>query len=595
MIKSFSKSFLSCLLAMLMIVSLAAIPSAAASIKLNYTSFSITKGYSTTLKVSGTSSKVTWSSGDKTIATVSSSGKVVGKGLGSTYIYAKVNGTTLKSKVTVVAGKITASSSSITMDKGDVKKVKIKAVGTHSIAVGSTNNKVAKGSWNGAKFDGNYIYLTITARSEGTAKIKVYAKKYPSTVYKYITVQVGDVIEEDEDISDTTSGKKDTLFATTNTVSVETDQTQTFEVYSNKLNKVVAETSDKTIAAVATKVNSNSVTVAVRGISAGTADIFIYLSDNPSKKGTIKVTVTNNSTYYQVTSSSPAKKVPTDKVLQFNVGASVKYMLLPEKYDLAEVNQIIADHIGSYQYYTVYNKAPALKLNTDTVLPMSVRKDNQYYTKYVLVPQNYDIVQVNDIICDYSGWFEYYTIYTKAPEKQTVTDNIISWSVTKYDAATKQYKATTRYMLVPFAHDTAKVEALINQDKTSSGNAEEYRVLDSFPSNYNSVAYEVFSWVNSREGKVKYMLVPTDNVNFVKRNDIVFQDTGMYCYYNAYTTRPATDDTATEEIVKTTIQVPGEAQAVTVYILVNPSDAESIRQARINDALRGVYCTITQK
>ena len=267
--KNYFKSFLSCLLALMMILSVAAVPSSAASVKLNYTSFSITKGYSTTLKVSGTSSKVTWSTGNKEIATVSSTGKVIGKGLGTTYIYAKVGGTTLKSKVNVVAGKITVGSSSVEMDKGDVKKVKIKAIGTHNIAVSSTNSKVVKATWNGAKFDGNYIYLTLQARNNGTAKVKVYAKKYPSTIYKYINVQVGDVVEEDDDFIT----NNDTLMASTNMVSVEANATQTFEVYSNKLSKVVAETSDKSIAAVATQVNKNSVTVAVRGVSAGTAKV----------------------------------------------------------------------------------------------------------------------------------------------------------------------------------------------------------------------------------------------------------------------------------------------------------------------------------
>lgn len=592
--KKYFKSLLSCLMALMMIVSVAAVPSSAASIKLNYSSFSITKGYSTTLKVSGTSSKVTWSTGNKEIATVSSSGKVIGKGLGTTYIYAKVGGTTLKSKVNVVAGKITVGSSSVKMDQGDVKKVKIKAIGTHNIAVASTNSKVVKATWNGAKFDGNYIYLTLQARNNGNAKVKVYAKKYPSTIYKYINVQVGDVIEEDDDIQGAIS-TTDTLMASTNAVSVEVSTTQTFDVYSNKLSKVVAETSDKSVAAVATQVTKNSVTVAVRGISAGTAKVYVYLSDNPNKKGVINVTVTSNSTYYQITDTAPAKKVPTDKVLQFNAGNAVKYMLLPEGYDMAEVNQLIAESIKTYQYYTVYTKTPLKKLTTDSIVTVTARVKNLFVTRYVLVPENYDAVQVNDLVADYSGSFEYYQVYTKNPTKIMPTDNIVTWSVTRYDAETKQYKAVTRYMLLPFSHDTERVENIINQDKLSFGNAEEYRVLDSFPTNYNATAYEVFSWINSREGKVKYMLLPTDNVNFVKRNDLVYQDTGVYCYYNAYSTRPAVDDTATEEIIKTIIQVPGESKAITVYILVNPSDSEAVRQAGINDALRGVYCTLIQK
>ena len=73
------KSLLSIFLAVFMVASLMAIPSSAAA-KLSKTSVTVTKGYQTSLTVSGASS-VTWSTGDKSIATVSSKGKVVGKAL----------------------------------------------------------------------------------------------------------------------------------------------------------------------------------------------------------------------------------------------------------------------------------------------------------------------------------------------------------------------------------------------------------------------------------------------------------------------------------------------------------------------------------
>lgn len=73
----------------------------AATIKLNKKSVTLTKGKTTTLKVTGTKKKVKWSSSNKKIATVSSKGKVTAKKAGTTYINAKVNGKTLKCKVTV--------------------------------------------------------------------------------------------------------------------------------------------------------------------------------------------------------------------------------------------------------------------------------------------------------------------------------------------------------------------------------------------------------------------------------------------------------------------------------------------------------------
>ena len=70
------KSLLSVFLAVLMVCSLMVIPSSAAKISLSKSSVTVTKGYQTTLKVNGTSSTVKWSTGDKSVATVSSSGKV---------------------------------------------------------------------------------------------------------------------------------------------------------------------------------------------------------------------------------------------------------------------------------------------------------------------------------------------------------------------------------------------------------------------------------------------------------------------------------------------------------------------------------------
>jgi len=70
-------------------------------IKLNATSKTLYKGNTYTLKVSGTSKKVTWSSSNKSVATVSSKGKVTTKKAGTATISAKVDGKTLKCKITV--------------------------------------------------------------------------------------------------------------------------------------------------------------------------------------------------------------------------------------------------------------------------------------------------------------------------------------------------------------------------------------------------------------------------------------------------------------------------------------------------------------
>ena len=73
----------------------------AASIKLNKTSITMYTGKTYTLKVSGTSKKVTWSTSNKKVATVSSKGVVSAKSSGSATITAKVSNKNLKCKVTV--------------------------------------------------------------------------------------------------------------------------------------------------------------------------------------------------------------------------------------------------------------------------------------------------------------------------------------------------------------------------------------------------------------------------------------------------------------------------------------------------------------
>lgn len=161
--------------------------------KLNKTSVTITKGYQTTLSVSNASS-VIWSTGDKSIVTVSSKGKVIGKNPGTTYIYAKIGSTTLKCKVTVVASKITANKSSVNLDNiGATATVTFTVKGSHSgITVDSTDSNVATAVFSPTRWDGNKITVKITANGAGNARIKVYNENYQSTCYKYVDVSVKD-------------------------------------------------------------------------------------------------------------------------------------------------------------------------------------------------------------------------------------------------------------------------------------------------------------------------------------------------------------------------------------------------------------------
>lgn len=77
------------------------VTASAATIKISKKKATLTKGQSITLKIKGTKKKAKWSSSNKSVATVSSKGKVKAKKVGKTTIMAKVAKKSLKCKVKV--------------------------------------------------------------------------------------------------------------------------------------------------------------------------------------------------------------------------------------------------------------------------------------------------------------------------------------------------------------------------------------------------------------------------------------------------------------------------------------------------------------
>lgn len=102
-------------------------------------------GFIKTLKINDTTSKITWSSSDKSIATVSSSGLVTAKGTGTATVTASVNGVKLTSKVTVLK----MSTKAFTLKIGETKTLNIYGT-TSEITWTSNKNSVATVSNDGA-------------------------------------------------------------------------------------------------------------------------------------------------------------------------------------------------------------------------------------------------------------------------------------------------------------------------------------------------------------------------------------------------------------------------------------------------------------
>ncbi len=104
------KRVLSCLLAISLIAGMSSTQvSKAATIKLNKTKVTLTVGKTCQLKLKGTTKKIKWTSSKKSVATVSSKGKVKAKKIGNATISARVSGKKYRCKVTVKAKATTAS------------------------------------------------------------------------------------------------------------------------------------------------------------------------------------------------------------------------------------------------------------------------------------------------------------------------------------------------------------------------------------------------------------------------------------------------------------------------------------------------------
>ncbi len=149
---------------------------AATKVKLNKTKATIYVGKSVQLKIKGTKSKVKWTSNKKSVAKVSSNGKVTGKKAGKAVITAKVGKKKYKCNITVKTNKKDSKLSmlkQITINVGEGAKLTVK--GTSKKINWSVDNKkivsvkdgIIKGLRNGkavvsAKVDGQVLRCSVT-------------------------------------------------------------------------------------------------------------------------------------------------------------------------------------------------------------------------------------------------------------------------------------------------------------------------------------------------------------------------------------------------------------------------------------------------
>lgn len=154
----------------------------AASIKLNKTKLTMNVKEKYTLKVKGTKKKVKWSTSKKSIATVSSKGKVTAKKAGTTTITAKVGGKKYKCKIKVETPKINKTSQTIHINDSYTLKI---SKTTQKITWSTSNKNVAVVNSKGKVTAKKAGIATITAKV-GNSKYycKVTVKYYGASTYK---------------------------------------------------------------------------------------------------------------------------------------------------------------------------------------------------------------------------------------------------------------------------------------------------------------------------------------------------------------------------------------------------------------------------
>ena len=155
-----------------LLLSVIAMPVSANAAKLNKKNVSINVGKTYTLKAKGTKGKITWTSSNKSVATVSSKGVVKAKKKGTAVITAKYGKKKITCKVTVKQPltSIKLNKASAVLKKGNSLSLKA------TVLPGSANNKSVRWTSSNTKIATVSSKGVVTAKSAGTTTITATAK-----------------------------------------------------------------------------------------------------------------------------------------------------------------------------------------------------------------------------------------------------------------------------------------------------------------------------------------------------------------------------------------------------------------------------------
>lgn len=197
--KRFKKA--SIIFLMFMLLSVIAMPVSASAAKLNKKSVSLNVGKTYTLKATGTKGKITWTSSNKSVATVSSKGVVKARKKGTAVITAKYGKKKLTCKVTVkqpvTSLKLNKKAANITVGGKITLKATVSPTTANNKTViwKSSNTSVATVSSKGVVVGKTSGTVTITATakdgSKKTASCKVTVQKQnANTTPTYKAVEI---------------------------------------------------------------------------------------------------------------------------------------------------------------------------------------------------------------------------------------------------------------------------------------------------------------------------------------------------------------------------------------------------------------------
>lgn len=140
-----------------------------------------------TLKMKGTSQKVRWSSGKKSVATVSKDGVVCAKKPGTAKITAKVGSKKYTCTVTVKKSSFYASSLEVTLPLGEKKVITMHSDSGSNMFYVSSDNEIVRCKW-GKWTKKNDCPITLTAENTGTATVTITEEKSGKKIKIKVTV-----------------------------------------------------------------------------------------------------------------------------------------------------------------------------------------------------------------------------------------------------------------------------------------------------------------------------------------------------------------------------------------------------------------------